>query len=425
MSDLQKIDSYFDGKNGFEQLSLQLQPKGVSWRRVFKLGFPCLAAALLGVMVVMPNIRKSVDLRDNVTIPRKNEMEKLHIENTVFNSTDSKNRVNKIVAESVDETEAGSKIMKIMRPSGNIPTDNGHINIYSEYGLFNQNNNILDLFDNVKVVVNDDTVITSSEASYDFNKELGWGHKPIHAVGSWGMMDAREFEYDKVAAVLTLKQQNSISTDNGTLSSEEETKIFQNENKSVSVGKATVSEKDNNLYADKIIAYFSDSGKKELIKAEVYGNVIIETLNETASGKEGHYNPATGEVILYGDAEKRERAVIHQGENVLKANKITVYLGERGGKDIKKALADGNVEVLTPNGSAKGDRGIYNPKANIVELFDNVRIEQNGNFIVGDYAETDLLTSISRVTGNKATGDRIHGTFYKTRKVNNASKAKK
>ena len=84
MSDLKKIDSYFDDNQSFDiRTSAQLQ-SGVSWRRIFKLGLPCVAAALLGMMVIMPNIRKSTDLRDNITIPRKNEMEKLHIESALM-----------------------------------------------------------------------------------------------------------------------------------------------------------------------------------------------------------------------------------------------------------------------------------------------------------------------------------------------------
>ena len=79
MLDTKKIDSYFDGKKNLSLDSSAVMPKKISWRRVFKLGLPCLAAAIFGIMVVMPNIRKNVDLRDNITIPRKNEMEKLHI----------------------------------------------------------------------------------------------------------------------------------------------------------------------------------------------------------------------------------------------------------------------------------------------------------------------------------------------------------
>ena len=205
MFDSKKIDSYFDNKQNFELSNADLQRKSVSWRRMFKLTLPCVAAALLGIMVVIPNIRKSVDLQDNITVPRKGEMEKLHIEQTVFNSTDNKNRVNKIVADSVDETSPGSKIVRIANPRGSIPTDSGVAEITASEGFFNQNNNVLSLSADVRAVVDNDTVITSTEANYDFDKEYGWGDKAIKAKGEWGNLTAEAFSYDKSKEILTLK----------------------------------------------------------------------------------------------------------------------------------------------------------------------------------------------------------------------------
>ena len=494
MSDLKKIDSYFDGRQNLDMRLSSSPQTGISWRRIFKLGLPCVAAALLGVMVIIPNIRKSTDLHDNITLPRKNEIEKLHIEQTVFSSTDNKNRVNKITADSVDETEQGSKIVKIVNPRGSIPTESGVAEISAKEGFFNQNNNILNLDNEVRAVVDDNTVITSSSVRYDFNKEFGWGDEPIKAEGDWGTLSADSFDYDKAKAILTLNGYNKITGNSGTLIANEKTVIYQNENKSVSTGKAKVTQNDSVLRADKIVAYFTESGKKELVRAEAFGNVVVKTpsetaagkegyynpLNgevvlygssrnekngsgrvsirqgenvlyaekitayldtvgkkdlqkvvavgkvrvvtpgETANGKEGHYNPKTGEIVLYGDylttPNKKGFVTIKQGENVLRAEKIIAYLDTSGKKDLQKAVAVGDVRVITPNGEASGDRGVYSPKENKVELFDNVKIEQNGNFIVGAHAQTDLLTSVSRITGDENTGGRIHGTFFKTRK---------
>ena len=87
------------------------------------------------------------------------------------------------------------------------------------------------------------------------------------------------------------------------------------------MGKAEVLQGDNVLRADKIIGYFTESGKKELVNAEAFGNVVVKTPSETVTGKEGYYNPQNGEMILYGyssdDKKKSGRVSIHQGENVL------------------------------------------------------------------------------------------------------------
>jgi len=177
---------------------------------------------------------------------------------------------------------------------------------------------------------------------------------------------------------------------------------------------------ENVLYAEQITAYLATTGKKDLQEAIAVGNVRVVTPSETATGKEGHYNPRTGEIVLYGDylteADKKGLVTIKQGENVLRAERITAYLATTGKKDLQKAVAVGRVVVKTPSGKASGDRGVYDPILNKVELFDNVKIEQNGNYIVGAHAETDLSTSISKISGDENTGGRIYGTFYKTRK---------
>ena len=52
MFDSHKIDDYFDGKRPFENAKPDDKPKTSVWLRFVKLGFPCLAAAILGVMEI-------------------------------------------------------------------------------------------------------------------------------------------------------------------------------------------------------------------------------------------------------------------------------------------------------------------------------------------------------------------------------------
>ena len=97
MFDSRKLDSYFEENRPKRQVEREYISAQSKWARFVKLFAPCFAAVLVGLMVVIPNIKKSVDLNANITIPRKNEMEKLHIEDSVFNFIDSKNRDRKSV----------------------------------------------------------------------------------------------------------------------------------------------------------------------------------------------------------------------------------------------------------------------------------------------------------------------------------------
>ncbi len=485
MIDSGKLDSFFDNSRSLDLDYSGTPKRGIDWRRLFKIVLPCIAAALLGLMVVMPNIKKSVDLNENITMPKKGEMEKLHMEQTVFNTIDSKNRVNKIVADNVDETEAGSQIYKIINPKAIIPTDKGHTDITADVGYFNQNNNVLELEKNVKAVVEGDTVITTLKANYDFKQEKGWGKDPVFAKGSWGDMQAEAFSYDKITQILVLKGNNRITTDKGVLTAKKETRVYREENKSVAVGDAVITQNDSKLYAEEIVGWFGSSSKKELERAEAYRRVRLETPKEIITGNEAYYDALQGKIDVYGhtrnQCNKESLVKVQQGENNLNACHVTAYVSGTEHKELQKVTAEGNVtvqtaaekmsgekgiyepnigkitvfggrqpvvinkedkvlraqkvvahldkdrklkyaeafgdvEVVTPKGSAWGDRGVYNPVEQKVELFENVRLEQNGNFITGAYAVTDLATSISRIKGDESTNGRIRGTFYKKRK---------
>ena len=381
MFDSRKLDSYFEENRPKRQVEREYISAQSKWARFVKLFAPCFAAVLVGLMVVIPNIKKSVDLNANITIPRKNEMEKLHIEDSVFNFIDSKNRVNTVWADSVDEVESGSQKVKIKNPRGNGPLDSGEININSQTGYFNRDTSVLELEDNVKAVINEKTIVNTAKATYSFKKEYGFGNEKVSAVGDWGTMQAEAFTYDKKINLLSLKGFNKITTDKGVLTADKETKIYRNDNKSISYGNATIRHAKNSLRADKIIAYFTDEGKKQLKKLEAFGKAIITKEDKT-----------------------------------LHADKIEILFTLTEKNDIKTAYAYGNVEIITPKGTARGKRGVYNPQTQKVDLYDDVTLEQNGNFINGSHAQTDLVTSISRITANEKKGGRISGIFYKRKK---------
>lgn len=70
-----------------------------------------------------------------------------------------------------------------------------------------------------------------------------------------------------------------------------------------------------------------------------------------------------------------------------------------------------NVKIVTKDAEVTADRGVYLPKDNLVNLYDRVVIKQDGNFIRGDYAVTDLSTGVSRLLTRKGSGKRVSGVF--------------
>lgn len=382
MFDSRKIDAYFEGTKPLVLTKHDRQHHKLEWTRVVKLGFPCLAAAIFGVMVVLPNIKKNTDIQNEITLPRKSELEKLHVEQTVLNATDRKNRVSTVWADSMDEIEAGSEEIKIINPRAEIPSDNGLIKIFADFGYTNQKSKVLRLEQNIKITDENQNVLETEEAIYEFESEFGHGDKVLSAKGNWGTLEALNgFTYDKNSAVLTLLGQTVIKTPDGTLTSHDETKIFRNENKVVSIGKVKAERQNYVLLSDKMINYFSSASKKELEKTEALGNV---------------------EIITNAGTAKAARAV---------------YLSKQGTAELF-----GNVVIISQKGTAKGDRAVYHQNENTVDLYGNVILEQDENFMYGNHAHTDLNTSVSTITADKKQGSRVSGTFYNKRKADNGKK---
>ncbi len=417
MLDSHQIDSYFENSQLRKDIS-DKRSHSSRWARLIKIGGPCIAAAIFGLMVIMPNIKKSIDIRDNVTMPKINEMEKLHMEETVFSTTDSKNRISRIVADSVDELEPGSPKVKILNPHGTIPTDNGEMVIVADVGYFDQKATILDLEHDINAVIEEKTTISTERATYDFKSEYGYGNAPIFASGEWGKAQAQSFNYDKKNNELMLNGNTEITTKEWILTSDKVTRYYQNENKAISEGNVKITQGQNVLKTDKLISYFSKGGHKELLRAEAYGNVEIHTPNEKAYGTSGIYD------LTQNRLELNSKAKVIQGDNLLTADKIIVYFYPGVKREINYIEALGHVTVTTPKGSAQGNKGVYKPQEDIVELLDDVIIRQDNNFIRGGRAETNLKTSISRITGRQK-GERISGIFYSKGKKTDGNKTKK
>lgn len=197
MFDKEKLESFFNAEN----IQSPQTEAGVTQRtrivRTAKLLLPCIAAALIGLLIALPSIQDNErDFSIDITRPRKGELEKLHMENTVFYVTDKNNRVNNFTAQNIDETEPGSKLVKLINPEGTMPgSDGAWLNIKSPTGFFDQDANILHLTDNVTAFYSDGMEADSEEMFYDFKQAKGYGDKPVKARGTFGDLDSQGFEF--------------------------------------------------------------------------------------------------------------------------------------------------------------------------------------------------------------------------------------
>ena len=130
--------------------------------------------------------------------------------------------------------------------------------------------------------------------------------------------------------------------------------------------------------------YFIINGKNIILTSEK---------NILKSNKKLEYWRSKNIAIATGKAEAKK-----DNEFVVLADKLVWYLQERNQKTtVKKLLGFNNVSIKTNNEVAFGDKAIYNNDTEICKLFGNVKLQRGESFLIGEYAEVDLRSGISKL----------------------------
>lgn len=221
MSDISKLDSYFrEPQKTAEKTTAQLNRRSRTLR-IIKLALPSIAALLVGLLIVIPRLSQDVkSLAFDATLPKKGELEKLHMENSIFYITDYKNKVNNFHADTLDETEPGSKIIKMVNPRGTLPTTlKDEVTIQSPVGFFDQNAKLLTLQDGVILTYSSNNAYTVTQKMFvNFNTGKAYGNDPVSTRSDIGNADAEGFEYYKDNNLLVYTGKTHIVLRSGTAS---------------------------------------------------------------------------------------------------------------------------------------------------------------------------------------------------------------
>lgn len=102
--------------------------------------------------------------------------------------------------------------------------------------------------------------------------------------------------------------------------------------------------------------------------------------------------------------------VVKQTGVTVYAQKLLVRYGAGGASDLKDFEATGRVRVVQPDQTATGDRGIYNPKTQIMRLKGNVSVTNDSGTVTGPELVVNIGTGRSEFVGKKG-GGRVTGVF--------------
>lgn len=454
MVDFKKLDSFFDLKNLKEQIRESQTATGKRARviRMVKLLLPAFAAALIGLLAIMPSLQdRSNDLKIRLEKPSLQDIEKLHMENTIFYLTDKNNQVSNFTAENIDEVSENSEMIKLSKPKGNLAAGSDNfIDIIAPLGYYNQTSKILSLQENVTMTSTDGIVAKSDEVLFDGNQAKVYSIMPVTAEGYFGKLDAEGFEYFNNSQIMAFTGKGNIDIIQSSSSQKlaepinikanDRIEIYQKENKAIAIGQAIVTKANMKINGDKLTAFFAklnNKGSTQIVDFLSEGNVKINTGKAIGSGDKMQYNLKQDQMKLFGKPAK-----INSEKNTITAdNNITYYMSQEKAIATGNVVADNginqvysdimeiffssskdgqtalervevpkNVRIVTKQGNIKAKTGVYYPKTGIVKLFDDVEIVQNGNILRGERAETNLNTGISKILSSKA--NRVTGTLW-------------
>lgn len=233
------------------------------------------------------------------------------------------------------------------------------------------------------------------------------------------------------------------------LTADEKVEWHQKEQKIVAVGNAVATKDKMNIRADRLVGHYADrsttpKGKSQITKVDAFGNVIMKSPNADAYGSTMNYDLIQDVAVLKGKPAKiatakeiitaednityypsQQKAVAFGNvmatdkENKLYADKMVAYFVKENETSsnivLDKVNVYDHVKIVTPNTIVNADRGVYHPQTGKVKLFDNITINQDGNILHGDQAETDLNSGISKLISTKKSG-KVKGVFKEKKK---------
>ena len=222
---------------------------------------------------------------------------------------------------------------------------------------------------------------------------------------------------------------------------------FRDEKKYEARVNAIASRGNLRIRADRLTAYYDDSGERTLItRIEAVGRVILTQGETRAEGDRGTYHIDQKRAFLIGRnlqisnlngvimaddsleyweqkgvAIARGQALVIQNENRLQAGTLTAFIDpaqtnasegngspKRPETQITRIDAEDGVHLSTPEEIVIANEGVYDMVAQTVRMCGDVKVTRAGNLVTGNCAFVDLETGKSRLESGPD-GEKVKG----------------
>jgi lipopolysaccharide export system protein LptA len=205
----------------------------------------------------------------------------------------------------------------------------------------------------------------------------------------------------------------------------------------IAKGNARATRGEVAVNADTLTAYYDDSGgNNRVTRVVAAGHVRIVTPTQTVYGDRADYDIGQGVLVITGrdlravtptqtltakdrfEYWAKREVVVARGDATavepdkkVRADVLTGYflVGPDGKRTLRQVEATGNVVLSDKAQVARGQHAIYDVARGLATLSGGVKITRGQNQLNGEFAEVNLNTGLSRITGGpKGKPGRVH-----------------
>lgn len=446
--------------------TLRLLKIKIHSRRVFmfKRCLPIFAFLLASTMLVWPAFVEEKE-KFSVAVPSLNVKEGggVDMEDVQFFSKDKRNNPLTVVAETVQEIDSAKKILKLNNPKATYKTADGMIlTSITPYALAFQNEKYLYFEDEINTKTDTGYEALSTKVVYDYDKNIISSERDVFVKGIGGMLKAQGFfvtnkgekiDFKGKTKTVLFEKEKKISDvenldfdkqddyfkknkNNVLITSENGLIVDQSLNTITALKNAHVYQKKDHIRAEEIVLTHKKdlNGKTVLVKARAFKKAQAFEQKKTVQAEEMIMFKEKTDILKEIEVLKsyqfisiptkpsqmvylNKDALVKENNQMIFADKMYVFYKEDGNKEqqIEKIIAIGHVKASNGVQRVQGNYGIYDPKTEMVDLYDNVSLHQGNSVLNGKWANMNLKTGISSLKSYDAKKqNRVSGSLIPT-----------
>jgi lipopolysaccharide export system protein LptC len=171
----------------------------VSWG---KIALPAIAVVLAALVVIWPQLERVGDdaFSIGITAIGQRGVNLEQVVNARFFGTDSDRQPYSVTADLAEETEPGSRVVRLEHPQADIALKDGAwMMMTAQEGLYHQQSSLLELHDDVSVFHDGGYELHTERATIDMPNGKAEGDRAISAQGPFGTLQAEGFRIDRQA----------------------------------------------------------------------------------------------------------------------------------------------------------------------------------------------------------------------------------